>query len=73
MAIFDVEVTRDGRWLMITVPGLAGYVAPDGSINLSDTTQARYEGEIDYMARDFIATVLDVSIEDVRIIRVTIG
>ena len=33
----------------------------------------RYEGEIDYMARDFIATVLDVSIEDVRINRVTIA
>jgi hypothetical protein len=54
----DIEVTRDGRWWMITVPELAGYVAADGSINLSDTTQARHEGEIERMARDFIATAM---------------
>jgi len=34
-----------------------------------DTTQARHEGEIDDMACDFIATVLDVPAGDVRINR----
>jgi len=64
---FVIEVTRDGKWWMITVPELAGYVAADGSINLSDTTQARYGGEIDDMASDFIATMLDVPIEGVHV------
>ncbi|MEZ0357797.1 hypothetical protein [Mycobacterium sp. SA01] len=34
----------------------ARYVAPDGLINLSDTTQARHEGEIEDSARSFIAS-----------------
>ena len=67
--MFDIKVTREGRWWMITVPGLAGYVTPDGSINVSDTTQARHEREIDAMARDFIATVLDIPIETVGVRR----
>lgn len=71
MPTYDIEVTRDGQWWMITVPELAGYVAADGSINLSDTTQARYEGEIDDMARDFIAVTLDMPIEDVHINRLS--
>jgi hypothetical protein len=70
MPTFDIKVSRDGRGWMITVPGLARYAAADGSINLSDTTQARDEGEIDFMARGFIATVLDMPIEDVHIGRV---
>jgi hypothetical protein len=70
---FDIEVTRDGRWWMITAPGLDGYVAADGSINVGDTTQARHGGEIDEMARDFIATVLEVPIEDVRVERIRDG
>lgn len=41
------------------VPQLAGYVGVDGATNLSDTTQARHKAEVDDMARDFIATVLD--------------
>jgi hypothetical protein len=55
---------------MITVPGLDGYVAADGSINVGDTTQARHAGEIEYMARDFIATVLDLPIEDIEVRRI---
>lgn len=66
---FDIEVTRDGEWWRITVPGLDGYVRSDGSTNVSDTTQARHEGEIDAMARDFIATVLDVAVESVGVRR----
>jgi hypothetical protein len=66
---FDIGVTRDGRWWMITVPELNGYISPTGTINLSDTTQARHRGEIDAMACDFIATVLDIPIEDVKVRR----
>lgn len=67
MPAFDINITRDGRWWMITVPGLAGRALPDGSINLSDTTQARHEAEIDDVARSFIATVLDIEIDAVNV------
>ena len=67
MPTYYIEVTRGGRWWMITVPGLDGHVAADGSINVSDTTQARSEGEIESMARDFIATVLDVPIDGIEV------
>ncbi|GAS98200.1 uncharacterized protein RMCC_5165 [Mycolicibacterium canariasense] len=67
MMIFDVEVTRDDRWWMITVPELDGYVTPSGAINIGDTTQARHEGEIEAVARDFVATVLGVPTEDVAV------
>lgn len=65
MLMFDIEVYRDGVWWMIRVPGLAGHVMPDGTVNVSDTTQARFESEVDAMARDFIATVLDLPAETV--------
>jgi hypothetical protein len=68
---YDIEVTRDGRWWIITVPGLDGFVTPSGAINVGDTTQARYEGEIDDMAREFIAVTLDIPIEDVHINRLS--
>lgn len=64
---FDIEVTRDGRWWMITVPALDRYEAPDGSINISDTTQARRASEVDVMARDFIALITGLPIEDVAV------
>jgi hypothetical protein len=67
MPIYDIEVTRDGRWWMITVPGLGGYVAADGSINVGDTTQARFPGEIEDMARDYIAVSTDTPIEDIEV------
>jgi hypothetical protein len=51
----------------ITVPGLDGYVAADGSINVGDITQARFEGEIE--CSDFIAVTLDVPIEDIEVRR----
>jgi len=59
MHAYEVNVTRDGRWWMITVPELAGYVSADGAVNLSDTTQARRLSEVESQARDFICTVTD--------------
>lgn len=72
MTTFDIEVTRDGRWWMIRVPALAGHVSAEGAMNLSDTTQARDRGEIDTMARDFIATVLDLPVDDIAVQRVEV-
>jgi hypothetical protein len=69
MPTFDIDVTRDDRWWMITIPELDGYVTPDGSINVGDTTQARHPGEIEDMARDYIAVTLDIPIEDVAVRR----
>lgn len=69
MQTFDIEVTREDRWWIITVPELDGYRDADGAINVGITTQARHEGEIDAMARDFIATVIDVSVESVVVRR----
>lgn len=71
MPTFDIEVTRDGRWWAIYIPALDGYVLPDGSINVGGVTQARHRGEIEDMARDYIAVVLDVPIEDVAVKRIT--
>lgn len=59
MHIYEVNVTRDGRWWMITVPELDGYVTADGSVNVSDTTQARRLSEVASEARDFICTITD--------------
>jgi hypothetical protein len=52
---YDVEVTRDGRWWMIHIPELDGL------------TQARNEGEIEEMARDFIAVTTDTPIAEVGV------
>lgn len=62
---YEVTVTRDDKWWMITAPELAGYVRPDGATNYSDTTQAREPGEIASQARDFICTVTGVSPSEV--------
>jgi hypothetical protein len=52
---YDIEVTRDGRWRMIHIPALDGL------------TQARYRGEIEYMARDYIAVTTDTPIDDIEV------
>ncbi|AGB26872.1 hypothetical protein Mycsm_06757 (plasmid) [Mycobacterium sp. JS623] len=70
MPTYDIEVTRDGRWWMITVAGLDGYVAADGSVNIGDTTQARFRTEIEDMARDYIATVTNTPVDDIEVQRV---
>ncbi|MGV0607367.1 hypothetical protein [Mycolicibacterium sp. XJ1904] len=48
---------------------LTGYVTASGAINTSTVTQARHEGEVEEMARDFIACVLDVPVEEVQVKR----
>lgn len=59
MHTYQVNVTRDDKWWMITVPELDRYVGADGSINLSTVTQARRIAEVPSQARDFICTVTD--------------
>lgn len=63
----QVNVTRDEKWWMITVPELNRYVAADGSINLSDTTQARRVSDIASQAGDFICTVTDQAPSEVGV------
>jgi hypothetical protein len=48
MKTYDVKVTRDGEFWFLTIPEVDGY------------TQARASDEIEPMARDYIATKLDV-------------
>ena len=59
MPTYDIKVTRDGRWWMIHIPAIDG------------VTQARFPGEIEGMARDYIAVTTDTPIEDVQINRLT--
>ena len=56
MPAYDIE-TCDGRWWMIHIPALDGL------------TQARYEGEIEDMARSYIALVTETPIAHLRINR----
>jgi hypothetical protein len=55
MPCFDIEVTRDGRWWMISIPALNGL------------TQARFRGEIESMARDYIAVSTDTPIGEIDV------
>lgn len=61
MHTYQVHVTRDDKWWMITVPELAGYKTPTGAINLTDTTQARRLSDVPAQARDFICTITDTA------------
>jgi hypothetical protein len=54
---YDIEVTRDGRWWMVSVPELDGL------------TQARCPGEIEGMAREYIAVSTGTPIDQVAINR----
>ncbi|MEN4476870.1 hypothetical protein [Mycolicibacterium cosmeticum] len=58
MHVYKVHVTRDGKWWMIAIPELDGYVTPDGAINVGGITQARSRGEVETMARDYISLVV---------------
>ncbi|WP_246216554.1 HicB family toxin-antitoxin system [Mycobacterium botniense] len=60
-----MDVTRDGKWWMITVPELNGYIGADGAINLSTVTQARRISEVPSQAKDFICTVTDMAPSEV--------
>jgi len=74
MHTYKVNVTRDDRWWMITVPELAGLSAADGVINVGDTTQARRLSDVPGEARDFICTVTDSAPSQVGVeITVTVG
>lgn len=67
MHTYQVNVTREDRWWMITVPELNGYKDADGAINLTDTTQARRLSDVSGQARDFICTVTDKAPSEVRV------
>jgi hypothetical protein len=43
MSSFDIDVTRDGGWWMVHIPALGGL------------TQARFPGEVELTAREYIA------------------
>lgn len=55
MRTYKIEVRRDGRWWMITVP------------ELDLITQARRIAEIDDMARSLIAISTDAPISDIAV------
>lgn len=55
MPTFEYHVTRDGQWWMVHIPELDGL------------TQARFPGEAELMAREWIAVSQGIPIEDVHI------
>lgn len=55
MNTYQVEVTRDRRWWMISVPEIDGL------------TQARRLADVEQMARELIAVTLDVRISEVAV------
>jgi hypothetical protein len=65
---YEIEVERDGRWWMVKVPALRGYVAADGTVHVGDTTQARHRSEVEQMAREYISLVTGAPIDDVAVI-----
>lgn len=72
MHTYQVNVTREGKWWMVTVPELDRFVGADGAINLSTTTQARRLVEVRSQAVDFICTVTDAAPSEVGV-RITIA
>lgn len=52
---YKVQVTREGRWWMISVPEIDGL------------TQARRLAEVDQMAKELIAVTLDVRLSKVTV------
>lgn len=55
MKTYKVTVTRDGKWWMVAIPEFDGI------------TQARRLGEVGDMARDWIALMTEVPIEEVDV------
>lgn len=63
---YRVDVYRDGRWWMIRVPELDGYVSADGGRFPDEAiTQAESRDEVEAQARDFIASMTDVEVSSV--------
>jgi hypothetical protein len=58
MPSFEYSVTRDAGWWMIAIPELDGL------------TQARFPGEIELMAREYIAVSTGTSIDAIDVRRV---
>lgn len=58
--MYEIEINRDGRWWMVSVPALDGL------------TQARRLAEAELMAREFIAVTLDVPLESVSVTVVSV-
>lgn len=52
---YEAVVSRDGRYWMIAIPALGGL------------TQARTFAEVEDMAREYVAVVEDVDVDDVRV------
>jgi hypothetical protein len=52
---YEITVERDGRFLLIHIPALGG------------VTQARFPGEVESMAGDYIALVTETPVEDVAV------
>lgn len=57
LADYAYHVTRDGRFWMIHIPAIDGL------------TQARYPGEIEQMAREYLAVSQGIPIDEVRVRR----
>ena len=55
MNTYQVNVTRDGRWWMISVPEIDGL------------TQARRLADVEQMARELIAVTLDARLSEVAV------
>lgn len=53
---YQVTVTRDDDWWMVHIPELNGL------------TQARFLGEIELMAREWISLTQDIPLKDVSVI-----
>jgi hypothetical protein len=52
---YEITAERDGRFLLIRIPALDG------------VTQARFPGEVETIAEDYIALVTETLIEDVAV------
>jgi len=53
--VYQVEVTREGKWWMVSIPEIDGL------------TQARRLSEVEQMAREYITVTLDVRFSTVRV------
>lgn len=60
MRTYEATVTREGRWWMVSIPELDGL------------TQARRLGEAPRMAAEWIATMTDVEVDQVKVVLTSI-
>jgi hypothetical protein len=55
MSSFDIDVTRDGGGWMVHIPALGGL------------TQARFRGEVELTAREYIAVTTGTPLDQVAV------